>query len=242
MATSHTREDEEDLVLLRRFARPEEDLRAYRQLRPWRGEYRFFRAGNVVCLEHYRGRRQLGKRRNDRDRRRTRAKALKVYLDTVIVSAAVVSDLPAGVMADVEKLVAAFTGGKIDVETSRLTWDEQDKAKGTIKSKLLAARERFPVVPDDTKLLGINTTYYEGGFMSARRLTGIMDEALYETFRAAGLEERDAQHLMYAVHDRCDRFVTTDSHFLKNRRPASEASSKGLLIRQPSELVSELKP
>ena len=170
-----------------------------------------------------------------------RAKALKVYFDTVIVSAAVMSDLPTGVMADVEKLVAAFADGKIDVETSRLTWDEHDGAKGTIKSKLLAARERFPVVPSDTKLLGINTIYYEGGFMSAPRLTGIVDEALHKTFRAAGLKERDAQHLMYAVHDGCERFVTTDPHFLKSRRPTLEASCKGLLIGQPSELVSELK-
>jgi hypothetical protein len=169
------------------------------------------------------------------------AKALKVYFDTVIVSATVMSDLPPGEMAALEKLVAAFADGKIDIETSRLSWDEQDKAKGTIKSKLLAARERFPVVPNDTKLLGSNTISYEGGFMSAPRLTGIMDEALHKTFCAAGLEDRDAQHLMYAVHDRCDRFVTTDHHFLKSRRPILEASCKGLLIRRPSELVSELK-
>jgi hypothetical protein len=118
---------------------------------------------------------------------------MKVYFDTVIVSATVMSDLPTGEMAAVERLVAAFADGKIDVETSRLTWDEQDGAKETIKSKLLAVRESFPVVPNDTKLLGIDTIYYEGGFMSAPRLTGIMDEALHKTFRAAGLKERDAQ-------------------------------------------------
>jgi hypothetical protein len=166
---------------------------------------------------------------------------MKVYFDNVIVSATVTPDQSPGEMAALEKLVAAFVDGKIDVETSRLAWDEQDKAKGTIKSKLLAARERFPVVPNDTKLLGINTTYYEGGFMSSPRLTRIMDEALYETFRATGLKEPDAQHLMYAVHDCCDRFVTTDSDFLKSRRPTLEASCRGLLIRRPSELVSELK-
>jgi hypothetical protein len=156
------------------------------------------------------------------------------------VSATVMSDLPTGEMAAVERLVAAFADGKIDVETSRLTWDEQDGAKETIKSKLLAVRESFPVVPNDTKLLGIDTIYYEGGFMSAPRLTGIMGEALHKTFRAAGLKERDAQHLMYAVLDHCDRFVTTDPDFLKSRRPTLEASCKGLLIRRPSELVTEL--
>ena len=169
------------------------------------------------------------------------AKALKVYFDTVIVSAAVVSDLPTGEMAGVEKLVAAFADGKIDVETSRLTWDEQDGAKGTVKSKLLAARGRFPVVPNDTKLLGSNRVDFGGVIMSTPGLTGIMDEALHKTFCGTGLEERDAQHLMYAVLDGCDRFVTADHHFLKRRRPILEASCRGLLIRQPSELVSELK-
>jgi hypothetical protein len=47
---------------------------------------------------------------------------------------------------------------------------------------------------------------------------------------------------MYAVLDGCDRFVTTDHHFLKRRRrPILETSCRGLLIRLPSELVSELK-
>ena len=165
---------------------------------------------------------------------------MKIYFDNVIVSATVRPDQSTGEMAAIEKLVAAFADGKIDVETSRLAWDEQDKAKGTIKAELLSARERFPIVPNDTKLLGASTIYYEGGFMSAPRLTGIMDEDLYKTFRAAGLEERDAQHLMYAVHDRCDRFVTTDGDFLKSRRPTLEASCRGLLIRRPSELGPEL--
>jgi hypothetical protein len=45
--------------------------------------------------------------------------------------------------------------------------------------------------------------------------------------------------LMYAVHNRCDRFVTTDPHFL-DRRPELEKSCHGLRIVKPTELVSEL--
>ena len=33
---------------------PEEAKRAYRLLNPWRGEYRYFQAENVVCIEHFR--------------------------------------------------------------------------------------------------------------------------------------------------------------------------------------------
>jgi hypothetical protein len=54
-----------------------------------------------------------------------------------------------------------------------------------------------------------------------------------------GLQEADARHFMYAVHNGSDRFVTADGDFL-NRRPQLEALGKGMLIRRPSELVAEL--
>jgi hypothetical protein len=54
MSTAHTREEDDDPVVLRQYMRPEEDLRAYRRRAPWRGEYRFFRSANVVCIEHFR--------------------------------------------------------------------------------------------------------------------------------------------------------------------------------------------
>jgi hypothetical protein len=43
--------DEEDM---RMCVSPEEAKRAYRLLNPWRGEYRYFQAENVVCIEHFR--------------------------------------------------------------------------------------------------------------------------------------------------------------------------------------------
>jgi hypothetical protein len=57
MTTSHItqdNDDDEDLALLRKFMRPEEDLREYRRRMPWTGGYRYFRSANVVCIEHYR--------------------------------------------------------------------------------------------------------------------------------------------------------------------------------------------
>jgi hypothetical protein len=50
---AYNREDDEDQALLRLCMRPEEDLLEYRRRVPWKGEYRFFRSRNVVCLEHY---------------------------------------------------------------------------------------------------------------------------------------------------------------------------------------------
>jgi hypothetical protein len=43
--------EDDDERFLRQYALPEEDLRHIRYWRPWRGEYRWFRAPNVVCIE-----------------------------------------------------------------------------------------------------------------------------------------------------------------------------------------------
>jgi hypothetical protein len=54
MVIAHIQEkpldDEEDL---RQCMRSEEDLREYRWRMPWKGEYRFFKSENVVCIEHF---------------------------------------------------------------------------------------------------------------------------------------------------------------------------------------------
>ena len=46
-----TTQDDDDLSLLHRCMRSEEDLCDHRRRAPWRGEYRFFRSANVAKLE-----------------------------------------------------------------------------------------------------------------------------------------------------------------------------------------------
>jgi hypothetical protein len=46
---------------LRGWTFPEED-RALFTTAPWRGEYRWFRSPNVVCIEHWRRKKAQGKR------------------------------------------------------------------------------------------------------------------------------------------------------------------------------------
>jgi hypothetical protein len=43
------------MALLCQCLLPEERMKPYRQQTPWRGEYRYFLAPNVVCIEHFRG-------------------------------------------------------------------------------------------------------------------------------------------------------------------------------------------
>jgi hypothetical protein len=47
------REDDEDMAVLRLCMRPEEDLRECRRRVPWKGEFRYFRSNNAVCIEHH---------------------------------------------------------------------------------------------------------------------------------------------------------------------------------------------
>ena len=45
------RENDEDMDVLRLCMRPEEDLREYCRRVPWKGEFRYFRSDNVVCVD-----------------------------------------------------------------------------------------------------------------------------------------------------------------------------------------------
>ena len=51
-------EEEEDETFMWTIVFPEEDRRLFTTA-PWKGEYRWFRSPNVVCLEHYRGNRGI---------------------------------------------------------------------------------------------------------------------------------------------------------------------------------------
>jgi predicted nucleic acid-binding protein len=167
---------------------------------------------------------------------------MKVYLDTNIVSGRVQSDLAATEMTAVQKIERAWKNGLLDVVTSRETHREQDRAKDpNVRSALERDRRNVPVVAEDHRLLGIRAHFDPGGgfFANSPILTEVVDETLLAGFKAAGLKDADARHLMYAVHNACNRFVTLDSDFL-NRRLALEKSCGGLRIVKPSELAREL--
>jgi hypothetical protein len=71
-------------------------------------------------------------------------------------------------------------------------------------------------------------------------VTEVVDDPLLAAFTTAGLKDAaDARHLMYAVHNKCNRFVTTDPHFL-TRRAKLTPLTRGLLIKKPSELAAEM--
>jgi hypothetical protein len=170
---------------------------------------------------------------------------MKVYFDNVIESGRVRSDLdPPSEMAAVKALLKAEAERKIEIVTSRETWREQDRAKEpAVRAQLAQARGEIPVVSNDHKLIGIhNQMDHLGTVSSAPIISDIVDDTLFKSLTAAGLEEADGRHLMYAACNGCDRFVTLDlPHFIENgRRSQLEGLCQGLKIVTPSELAAEL--
>ncbi len=217
-------------------------------------------AGNIILYDIYVDNKWVGSRRtvdqcDDRVRHlspgskitvrtmpRPRAAMKKAYLDNNILSGRVSSDLPEIEMAALRRIERARTNGQLEVVTSRESHREQDRAKDeTLRLELERDRPNISVVSDDHLLLGIRPLFDQRGnfFGNSPILTEEVDAGLLATFKEAGLKDADARHLMYAVHNGCDRFVTMDTDFLK-RKPALEKSCRGLRIVKPSELETEL--
>jgi len=171
----------------------------------------------------------------------------KAYLDNMIDSARTEQDLVPIEMEATKKLLEAEADGKLKLLASGLNSDEQAKTKDEAKRLRLAQAERLPRVEKETELLGMNISYQLGGAINSPIMNSIIDPVLMDTFHAPGsadkantpLAKLDAQHLMYAVANGCDWFVTTDPIILNNK-VTLEKSCRGLLIVRPSELVAEL--
>jgi predicted nucleic acid-binding protein len=168
---------------------------------------------------------------------------MKVYLDNVIVSGKVRGDLqPPEEMAAVHSLVKADEKGQIEIYTSRWSWAEQERTRDDlVKVKLRESRGEIEVVADDHRLLGFWNQEDRLGTVSVNpMLTEIVDERLLSDLKKAGISDGDARHLMYAIHNNCDRFVTLDTSDLLPKRLDVAQLCRGTKIVTPSELAAEL--
>src|SRR6516162_5860795 len=89
-------------------------------------------------------------------------RAMKVYLDNVIVSGRVRGDLhPPEEMAAVHALAKADEKGQIEIYTSRWSWAEQDRTRDDfLRVKLKESRGEIEIVADDhrSSVFGIRRT------------------------------------------------------------------------------------
>jgi hypothetical protein len=145
-------------------------------------------------------------------------------------------------MTAVRKIEACAQRDQLKIVTSREAWREQDRTRDAdLRSQFEEDRRNVEVVRDDHRMLGASARYDNHGnwYANCPILTEIVDETLFAALKTEGLEDADARHFMYAVHNGCDRFVTLDPHFL-DRRPQLQAMGRGMLIQRPSDLATEL--
>jgi hypothetical protein len=167
---------------------------------------------------------------------------MSVYLDNVIVCGMVRRDLDPREMAAVRQIELAAKSGKLTVVTSREAWREQVRTQDSpLRSSFEQSRPNVAVVRDDHRMLGSTPKYDNHGnwYGNSPLLTEIVDESLFSGLKAAGLKEADARHYMYAVHNGCNRFLTTDCHFL-DRQSQLLSLGRGIRVQPPSDLVLEL--
>jgi len=169
------------------------------------------------------------------------AHAMKVYLDNVIVSGLVRSDLEPTEQAAVRKLMHQPFRDQIEVVTSRESWREQERTTDSdVRDELRRHRGDIDVVQEDHRLLGFSYLQDQyGGFIANPLVTDVVDEALFSALGGIGLKHGDARHLMNAACNGCHRFVTTDPDFLV-KRDELQALCGDLRIVKPSELFNEL--
>jgi predicted nucleic acid-binding protein len=163
---------------------------------------------------------------------------ITAYLDHCVVSGMVCGDLEIAEMSAIPSLIKAVEDGRLQIVTSQESRREQERATGAIRAMLERARP-VPLVKENEKLLGMH--HYDdqaGGFSTYPMITEYVDATLFEKLKNAGLREADARHLMYAVYNKCDRFVTADRDFLRRRSQLTTLCGNAKIVR-PWELAAE---
>lgn len=167
---------------------------------------------------------------------------MKVYLDNVIVSGIEKRDLasPAEMQA-LDELTSGKYADTCEWVTSRWSLREIERTSDkTLRERLKKAFHTYSVIEDDHKVLGFhNQSDQYGGFINSPLVTDIVDEKVFSELRALGLNKADPYHLMVALANGCDRFLTTDPDFL-NIRSQIELSFQSIKIVVPSALLAEL--
>ena len=165
---------------------------------------------------------------------------IKVYLDNDVASGISNRDLGKAEQDAIDQLLNWQHSGKIEVGTSRQAIREMERAPFQYQAKLKTGISNLGLAENDHRVLGFNMqTDQYGGCISYPLVTDVVDEQLYSDLLDAGLKTDDAKHLMYAVHNGYQRFLTCDNGILE-RRIDLEKRCPSIQIQKPSELVVQL--
>jgi predicted nucleic acid-binding protein len=163
---------------------------------------------------------------------------MKAYLDTCVVSDIHRDD--SGNTADITRLleIADTEPARLTLVTSRKAGDEIQKYKGKYRPGVERAYLLLAKVPfiEDQTLLGFHNHW---GPMGGASCPMIEDDRIWLDLQRSGLDRDDAHHVMLAIRNACDVFVTWDRKSILRWRTQVE-SAYPIRLRTPTELVAEL--
>ena len=164
---------------------------------------------------------------------------IKVYLDNDVASGISNRDLDKAEQDAIDQLLNWQHSGKIEVGTSRQAIREMERAPFQYQAKLKTGISNLGLAENDHRVLGFNMQTDQYGCISSPLVTDVVDEQLYADLLKAGLETDDAKHLMYAVYNSYQQFLTCDKGILKHRIDLKKCCPS-IQIQKPSELVVKL--
>ena len=117
-----------------------------------------------------------------------------------------------------------------------------DTTDETQRNYLIADYRALEPVPKDERIHGFHTqTDPLGGCVTYPLVSDVQDEALVKELTERGLGKRDAEHIVQAVCNECDVFLTRDvDTIIRPHREWLEERFPTFRIRLPSELLDEL--
>ena len=159
-------------------------------------------------------------------------------LDHCVVSGMASGDLGIVEMSAIQSLKKAVDDGRLQIATSQ----EVGANRGERRTRSAQGWSRRDLSRLSKKMKNFSEcTVTEIGSpgLAIHYSPSMWIFELFENLKKAGLKEADARHLMYAVHNKCDRFVTTDRDFLRRRSQLTSLCGNTRIVR-PSELAAEL--
>src|SRR5215470_13218957 len=143
---------------------------------------------------------------------------LRVYFDNDVVSPISRRDWDNSELDAIDRLLDAKRTSTIVLGASRQSLREIERAPSQYQAKLKTGLSELILAENDHIVLGFNShTDQYGGYICNPMVSDIIDEQMYSAFLASGLKEDDAKHLMYAVHNGYQRFLTCDNGILSRR-------------------------
>jgi len=141
---------------------------------------------------------------------------MRVYLDNDLVSAIAKEDNPVESDA-LDRLLAAYGDGKVDLVTSTVTDKEIESHQGPLRPAIKRIFRLLKEVPNAC-------------------IPMIRHDPLYDDLLKRGLEDIDAWHVFVTAMNGCHVFLTCDR--LIHHYDAAIRNICGLIVQKPSDFVA----